>query len=620
MRAPAGRRTEFAWGTFPVRMADEGNEESKPEGMSLRQIGVWVVLILIGLVFGLSFGLPSDALTFGSSPLARVYGTPVDNDDFGYQLRAVSAIAKIPEDERIAEMMGVREEILDASVERLVLNAEGESMGLATVKRDAEMLSANGHLIVLGITVDYLRGPAFNYDDFKNRILNGLLQVSEQRYLEYQRQEIMARTVRDLMAASTVVPDSRLREEYDKTANKLSLRYVRFSARDYGLLHDPTPEEIDGYVAAHKGELSTTFSSQGARFTKLPKQVRLRFIKIDKPAAAPDDADAETKAAVATKLAEATARATAVKKRIDGGEDFRKVAREVSTDDGTRRGGGDYGWVSVEGTGSGLDPAIDEAAKSLAVDAMSDVVEGEDGLYLVRVDGTREGDVPESDALRELAAEALAKEHGRALAKQAANEAVLALKNGKKFADLFDTPDALGATSPGIEALPLGDEAPSGEATPTDKPVMRETGLFPKDGSIPGIGANPELSQAAWAADAKAEVIDKVFDIPEGFLIAGIDKKDTGTDEDFAEQREELFRQVAEDKYRRLASKWAQRRCTEARARGRLVPNDSKIEALMTYDTPEPEDGVGLRPYTICDRVGNRGGMLMGPQLFGGGG
>jgi len=602
-------------------MADEEKDANQSEGMSLRQIGVWLILGLIVAVFGLSFGLPSGSLTFGAQPLARVHGTPIHDEDFTYQLNAISVVMKVPQDEKFQELMGLREEVLDAAVERIVVSEAAEDMGLASVSRDAEQLTANGHLIVLGDTIDWLGERAFNYDVFKNNILPQL-QVSEPKYLEYQRREVLARTARDLMAASIVVPESELRAQYDQQANKLSLRYVRFSNRSYAQLHDPSPEEIDGYVGAHRDELLAQFKGQGSRFTKLPKQVRLRYIKVDRPADPAEDADAETRAAVTTEIAQAKKRAEDLAGRIGGGEDFRTVAREASTDAATRRSGGDYGWVSVEGTGSGLDPVIDEAAKDLDVNDVSDVLEGEDGYYLVRIDGRREGDVPETDALRELAAEALAQEHGRALAKQAANEAVLALKSGKTFADLFETPDALGANAPGIESLPLGGESEVIPGAPPagDKPAMRETGLFPKDASIPGIGAMPELTEAAWKADEKAEVIDQVFETTDGYLVAGIDKKDTGSDEGFAEQREDLFRQLTDEKYRRVAPKWAQRRCTEARARGEIVPNDSKVSALMVYDTPSEEGDPGLRPYTMCDRVGNRGGMLRTAALMGGGG
>ena len=150
--------------------------------------------------------------------------------------------------------------------------------------------------------------------------------------------------------------------------------------------------------------------------------------------------------------------------------------------------GGDYGWASVEGTGTGLDPMIDQTAATLKAGEVSGVVESEEGLYLVRVDGVREGDVPQEEALRELAEEAVVRERGKALAKQAAMEALQALKDGKKLTELFKSPEV----AAGIDALPvegelgeLGGAASGGAAS---GPEIRVTGLFAKERPIPGLG------------------------------------------------------------------------------------------------------------------------------------
>jgi parvulin-like peptidyl-prolyl isomerase len=44
----------------------------------------------------------------------------------------------------------------------------------------------------------------------------------------------------------------------------------------------------------------------------------------------------------------------------------------------------------VEGTGTGLDPAIDKAAAALKPGTNSPVIESEEAFYIVRVDGQRE--------------------------------------------------------------------------------------------------------------------------------------------------------------------------------------------------------------------------------------
>ncbi len=588
------------------------DESSDGGGFGIKQIGLWTILIILGLAFGLSFGLPSDAISFGRQPLVKAFGESIQMQDYNYQFAALqmSPYVKIPKsDKKVMEMMGVKEETLDAIIERHVLVNAANELGLNTDVSDAEDQTADGEIIVLGDTFLWL--DRFNYDIFKRWLVS--LQTNERDFLEVQRQEILARTVRDLITSSAVVSEAELRRVYEERANKLSLRYVRFQSAYYADLVDPTPEDIDAYVASHKEELKRQFESQGVRFTKLPKQVRLRLIRVQKPAALEEGADAEATA----KHAEALA---AAKAKIDGAvtalaeQDFRAVAREVSDDPSTARRGGDYGWVSLEGTGTGLEAIVDETALTLGVGQTSAVVESDAAFYVIKVDSMREGDVAEEDALRELATEALMDEGGKNLAKQAAEEALLKIKDdGKQLDELFSGKNALGeeSLSGGIDELPVGGGA-AGSAS-GDGPRVRVTGLFGKGASIPGIGPQPELTNAAWDADEKAEVIDTVFTTNDGIIIAGVERKESASDEGYQEARADLYTELATTKAVRLNSWFAKTRCLEAKGKGQIVPVQDKIKRLVTYDTNlnVDENGVRqLRPYSMCDRVGMRGSFL----------
>ncbi|MCA9717841.1 MAG: peptidylprolyl isomerase [Myxococcales bacterium] len=592
--------------------SDTSAEKREGGGFGIKQIGLWTILVILGLAFGLSFGLPSDAISFGQQPLAKAFGDSIQMQDYNYQFAALqmSPYVKIPKsDKKVMEMMGVKEETLDAIVERRVLVNAANEMGLNAATSDAEDLVAEGQIIVLGDTFLWL--DRFNYDIFKRWLVS--LQTNERDFLEVQRQELLARTVRDLITSSTVVSEGELRRVYEERANKLSLRYVRFQSAYYADLVDPAPEDIDAYVASHKDELKRQFESQGVRFTKLPKQVRLRFIQVNKPKALAEGADAD---AVKTHE-EAKA---AAKAKIDGAvaalaeKDFRAVARELSEDASTARRGGDYGWVSLEGTGTGLEAVVDEAALTLGVGQTSEVIESDDAYYVVKVDGVREGDVPEEDALRELATEALMDEGGKSLAKQAAEEALLKIKDdGKQLSELFSGKNALGSDSlaGGIDEIPL--DGADGGADGGDGPRMRVTGLFGKGASIPGIGPQPELTNAAWSADDKAEVIDRVFETTDGVIVAGVERKESASDEGFQEARGDLYRELATNKSVRINSWFAKNRCLEAKGKGQITPMHDKIKRLVTYDTNlnVDEDGARqLRPYSMCDRVGMRGSFL----------
>ena len=557
-------------------------------------IGVWIILGVLALAFGLTFGIPSDGITIGDSAFANAFGEDVRAEDWNYQRNAVQHVVPVPEDQRLAAKAYAREEIFESILERAVYLDVADELGLAADVHDAEMLTRDGSYIVMGESKDWLGDVPFNYDSlFKQRWVPGF-STNEKGYLDRQREEILARTVRDLLAATTVVPESEVRAAYDADVDQLSLRYVRFEAIDYATLVDPTPEEIDAHVQSERETLEKAFESQGPRFTKLPKQWRLRFLKASRPAALAEDADAQAKAAHAAAEAAAKAKIEDARRRLAAGEDFRRVARELSDDAPTAADGGEYGWVSLEGTGSGLEPAVDEAAKELEAGGVSGRIDGEEGYYMVQVVGLREGDVAMEDALRELAEEAVKRERGKALAKQAAEEALLAAKGGKTLAELFPPPGA--AVDPSAES--------------DDRPQMQTTGFFRRGGQVPGIGVSPELTKAAWDADPKAEFIDRVFEVPTGFVVAGIDERKQPSDEDYAAQRPKFAAQLALAKSRRVTAHFAKRRCTDAIGQGRLKGDDAQIGRLLTYDFQGDEPAPERVPYRMCDHVGNQGGLL----------
>lgn len=585
---------------------------------SLKQVIVWIFLGVLALGFGLSFGLPSDAITCGVEPIAKTYGENLLDEDYQYEYLAIGLVLPMPKDVQFQETMGLKQEVLDAIVERRVLAKVGERLGLAALKEDAEDATAIGHVLVLGNTYDWLGDSAFNYEIFKTRHLARFM-VTEPKYLEYQRQELLARTVRDLIAGSVTVSEAELRAEYEGRQNQLSLRYVRYETARFADLVDPSEAELTKYVEGHKDELVKQFTAQGTRFTKLPKQIRLRFIQVHKPQPPAEDADKATKAAYELALKQERAKIDAAAAKLASGEEFRALARTVSDDEMTASRGGDYGWASVEGTGTGLDPAIDKAAAALKPGTNSPVIESEEAFYIVRVDGQREGDVTQEEALRELAEDGVMKERGKELARLAAKEALQALKDGKKLTEMFKAPDAMGLGAPGIDGLPVDGEV-GAPVTEKKGPELRVTGLFARERPIPGLGMNEELTRAAWAADPKAEFIDGVFEIEDGLVIAAVEKKETATEEGLAAARAGLYRELVARKAGRVTARFAFNTCLADKARGDIVPHDPKIKRLMTYETKVAlDEGEALKPYVMCDRVGNRGGMLRASAMLNGG-
>jgi hypothetical protein len=570
---------------------------------SATSLFAWLILILLAVVFGFSFGLPSDSLTFGKTKFVSVHGESIGEEEYRYEFNAIRRIVRIPQDARYQELMGLKEEVLEGTIERELLADIAGELGLGATLHDAEDLTLAGQSIVLGQTYEWLGGLEFNYDLFTKSFLPAL-QVSEKQYLEIQRREILARTLRDVLGGGVAVSEGELRAIYEDNANRISLRYARYSPTSFGELVDPSKEQIEAYLEKNRDALKAELAKQESRFSKLPKQARVWVLAVDR-LGPPGDASGDAKNKIA-----------AARARLKKGEDFRTVAREVSTHETARRGG-DFGWAS-ESAGTGLDPAIDAALPGLADGEPSEAIEGDTAIWLVKVSGRREGDVPEDDALLELAEEAIKREQGRALAATAADEDLAQLSGGAPLTDVFSG----GAALPGGEDIENAGAPKDANDKGVNKVELRDTGSFAKGEPIPGLGQVPAIVEAVWAAEADQGMLPQTFEVGDDVVLVGVESKEAATDAGFAEVRPQIYRQVVRAKANMVNSRWANRQCLEAKGRGDITASEDKIAKLVTYEDSATKDAEGkpsMKPYAVCDRVGMRGGLLRPGIDLGGG-
>ncbi len=87
--------------------------------------------------------------------------------------------------------------------------------------------------------------------------------------------------------------------------------------------------------------------------------------------------------------------AQAALKRIKAGEDFAKVAKEVSKDPGSE--GGDLGWFTKDR----MVPEFAEAAFKLESGQVSDPVKSQFGWHIIKVEGKREKPFPSFDEVKD---------------------------------------------------------------------------------------------------------------------------------------------------------------------------------------------------------------------------
>jgi len=120
-------------------------------------------------------------------------------------------------------------------------------------------------------------------------------------------------------------------------------------------------------------------------------------------------------------LVKEEAEAKAVVERIKKGEDFAKVAGEVSKDPGSGKEGGDLGWFTKDR----MVPEFAEAAFALKSGEVSAPVKSQFGWHIIKLEGKRTKPVPPLDEVKD--------ELSRYVVQKAQQEMILKLRSEAKI-------------------------------------------------------------------------------------------------------------------------------------------------------------------------------------------
>lgn len=134
-------------------------------------------------------------------------------------------------------------------------------------------------------------------------------------------------------------------------------------------------------------------------------------------------------------LVEDEAQAKAVAERLKKGEDFAKVAAEISKDPGSGKEGGSLGWFSKER----MVPEFAEAAFKLEKGQVSEPVKSQFGWHIIRLEDRRTKPQPEFDAVKP--------QIDQYLERKAQQDIILSLRGNAKV-ERLDQPAATPAPAP----------------------------------------------------------------------------------------------------------------------------------------------------------------------------
>jgi peptidyl-prolyl cis-trans isomerase D len=230
--------------------------------------------------------------------------------------------------------------------------------------------------------------------------------------------------LKQLVTDNIVMTDKELRKLFEDRNEKIKIDYVTVQSSQFASKVSPTDEQIQKFFEQNKfryrvseqrtvkiitidassakpvqptdAEIEAYYTQNRYRF-ETPERVMARHIVF----LTSDPNDASGKQLEGEALEAIKKKAEAALARIKGGEDFAKVAQEVSEDPGTKDQGGSLGWV-VRGQ---LPQEFEQALFALQPGDMSGVVKTPFGFHIIQAE---KKDAPQTRTLDEARQEIIA--------------------------------------------------------------------------------------------------------------------------------------------------------------------------------------------------------------------
>jgi len=342
----------------------------------------WVAKVIIGAVIVTMalFGVESLVGLFGNSgdDVASVNGQSITRQQVeGNVQRALRSGQVPPEQER-----ALRGQVLDSLIADRLMSSYAEDGGL-------HLSDAQLDQVIVNRSEFQDADGRFDQDLFRNRLASaGYTPLSFRAQLE---KDLMRQQVQLGMSLSDFTLEDEQQRLADLQRQTRSFRY-----------HTLEPSDLDSPVEVSDEDLSSYYADHQDEFLR-PEQVELAYVVVDREAMAADvdveEADLreawEQSAGQADRRVshimltfgdertrdEAEAELDSAKARLDDGDSFADVAAEVSDDTSTSGAGGDLGVITRGIFGE----AFESAAFGLDEGQVSDIVETDNGLHLIKV-------------------------------------------------------------------------------------------------------------------------------------------------------------------------------------------------------------------------------------------
>jgi len=488
----------------------------------------YVFLFAIIIVFVVSFGPGSfdKGCKSGQAPAwaAKVNGEEIPAAEYDRAhsnlLRAFQQQAGPSFSRELAEQLGLSSMAMNQLVEKALVIQEARRQGL--VITDEELAKAIFELPAFQVN------GRFDKESYQ-RAVEGAYGTPG-RFEQVLREDLLHQRLLAGLRQTVKVSEAEVKEAWAAEHDKVTLSFVRFPlAAAEAEVKKPTAADVLAFLQKDGARLEQAWKDGAARFDQ-PKKVRARHLLVKVASGAAADVDAAAKA-----------RLDGLAARVAKGDDFGKVAAEASDDEASKTRGGDLGFIT-EGV---VEKPFADAAFALAQGQVSAPVRTAAGWHLIRADQVVPAKkVSLEEARAVLAPELIMKDRASALARERAVAALAAVKAGKKLADLY--PSAEAAKAAGKAPVKLGEVVVAADST----------GPFGEQGPfVPRLGAAPELAADALSAPA-GQPLGKIYDTPQGPVVAVVEARERPDQARFAAQREQVAQRLISRKEGQVQQAW----------------------------------------------------------------
>ncbi len=493
----------------------------------------WIFVIAIGGVFVLFMGGGFGAGS-GPGPAGDVV---VALEDFRYTASDFGRL-RTQQEEMFRQRLGERfdpktaasfldSQTLQLMVESAVMAESARELGLRVTRQEIQRLVRS---------TPTFRNESGKFDPERFEEFARWEYGSQKAFLGMMRQDLLRQKMVGLLFNQASLSEGEARDAALYALEEARIAYVKLDTQNLPGGEGPDEAAISAHLEANREALRATYDERSLEWA-FPEQSHGRHILVRFD---PED-KSDARAVAEKQINEARA-------RIEGGEDFAAVAREVSQDPGTREEGGDLGFLSR----GEHHPRIEEALFGLEPGTVSEVIETDGGLHIVQVEERRPAGTRSFDEVApELAREAVE----RAAAARAARAAA----------------DALAAAVAGGQSLE--DAARERELT------LERTAMLKRrpDGFIPGLGGSPELLDAAFALDMAAASSDRIFEVGPNLVLIQLLERSTPDAETIEQTVSEQRDMLLSRKRQQVIEEWIAERRSTFEESGRLTVNPGLV-------------------------------------------